>query len=118
MIKITIATVTYNAAALIERTIRSVEEQTYVAVEHLIVDGNSRDNTLEIVHHYQERNSRARIRHEIVCRSEPDEGLYDAMNKAIDMATGHYILFLNAGDTLPETDTLTRVAEVARTIKE
>ena len=53
MIKITIATVTYNAAALIERTIRSVEEQTYVAVEHLIVDGNSRDNTLEIVHHYQ-----------------------------------------------------------------
>lgn len=109
--KITIATVTYNASALIERTIKSVEAQRYPAVEHLIVDGNSHDDTLTLVHHYQERNSRAEVRHEIVCRSEPDEGLYDAMNKAIDMATGQYILFLNAGDTLPTPDTLTHVAE-------
>lgn len=114
-LKFTIATVTYNAADLIERTIRSVEEQTYPYVEHLIVDGNSRDTTLEHVHHYQERNSRASIRREIVCISEPDEGLYDAMNKAIGMATGKYILFLNAGDTLHSSDTLERVAQAALT---
>lgn len=110
-VKITVATVTYNAASLIERTIASVEEQNYPYVEHLIIDGNSQDATLEAVHHYQERNSIASIQHEVNCLSEPDEGLYDAMNKAIDMATGHYIVFLNAGDTFHSNDTLTRVAE-------
>ncbi len=114
-LKITIATVTWNAASLIERTIHSVEQQTYAHVEHLIVDGNSSDNTLQLVHHYQERNSRAQVRHEIVCISEPDRGLYDAMNKALSMATGHYILFLNAGDTLHTANTLAQVAEAAQT---
>ncbi len=112
-IKLTIATVTWNAAHLIERTIHSVEQQTYAHVEHLIVDGNSTDNTLQLVHHYQERNSRALVRHEIVCLSEPDRGLYDAMNKALTMATGHFILFLNAGDTFHSPDTLAKVAEAA-----
>lgn len=112
-LKITVATVTWNAGALIERTIESVELQTYAHVEHLIIDGNSHDNTLELVHHYQERNSHAAVRHEIVCISEPDEGLYDAMNKAIDMATGRYILFLNAGDTFHAANTLELVAQAA-----
>lgn len=110
-LKITVATVTYNAGPLIARTIESVEEQTYPYVEHLIVDGNSQDETLEHIHHYQERNSIAAVRHEIQCISEPDEGLYDAMNKALDMATGRYILFLNAGDRLHDKDTLTHIAE-------
>lgn len=109
-IKITVATVTYNAAALIERTIASVEKQDYPYVEHLIIDGNSQDATLQCVHHYQERNSVASVQHEVNCLSEPDTGLYDAMNKAIDMATGHYIVFLNAGDTFHSNDTLRRVA--------
>lgn len=108
-IKMTVATVTYNAAELIESTIASVEEQDYPYVEHLIIDGNSQDSTLEAVHHYQERNSVADVRHEVNCLSEPDEGLYDAMNKAIDMATGHYIVFLNAGDRLHSPDTLSRL---------
>ncbi len=112
-IKITVATVTWNAGDLIARTIHSVEAQTYGRVEHLIIDGNSHDNTLEHVHHYQERNSRASVRHEIVCISEPDNGLYDAMNKAIDMATGRYILFLNAGDTFHSPDTLALIAHAA-----
>ncbi len=112
-IKITVATVTWNAGDLIARTIHSVETQTYGRVEHLIIDGNSHDNTLEHVHHYQERNSRAAVRHEIVCISEPDHGLYDAMNKAIDMATGRYILFLNAGDTFHSPDTLSVIAHEA-----
>ena len=81
-LKITVATVTYNAAALINKTIASVEAQDYPYVEHVIVDGNSTDNTLELVHHYQERNSVASVPHEINCISEPDKGLYDAMNKA------------------------------------
>ena len=114
-LKITVATVTYNAGALVSRTIKSVEEQTYPYVEHVIVDGNSQDETLEHIHHYQERNSVATVRHEIQCISEPDEGLYDAMNKAIDMATGDYILFLNAGDTLHDANVL---ADVARSAEE
>lgn len=110
-LKITVATVTYNAGPLVARTIHSVEEQTYPHVEHLIVDGNSQDDTLEHVHHYQERNSIAAVRHEIQCISEPDEGLYDAMNKAIGMATGHYIVFLNAGDRFHDAHTLEHIAQ-------
>ncbi len=112
-LKITVATVTYNAGRLVERTIHSVEQQTYAQVEHVIVDGNSQDETLEHIHHYQERNSVAGVPHEIACISEPDHGLYDAMNKAIDMATGQYIVFLNAGDCLHSTDTLQQVARAA-----
>ncbi len=109
-LKISVATVTYNAGAAIARTIASVEAQTYPHIEHIIVDGNSQDNTLEHVHHYQERNSVAGVPHEISCISEPDEGLYDAMNKAIDMATGDYIVFLNAGDRFHATDTIEKIA--------
>ncbi len=112
-LKITVATVCYNAARLIERTFNSVEEQDYPFVEHLIIDGNSQDKTLELLHHYQERNSVASIPHEVNCLSEPDKGLYDAMNKAIDMATGDYILFLNAGDTFHTSTTLTEIAAAA-----
>ena len=112
-LKITVATVTYNAAELIDHTIKSVEEQNYPHVEHLIIDGNSQDATLAAVHHYQERNSVASVQHEVNCLSEPDHGLYDAMNKAIDMATGNYIVFLNAGDTFHSPDTLTQIAKAA-----
>lgn len=110
MIKFTIATVCYNAGSLLGRTIASVEAQDYAAVEHLIVDGNSTDETLAHIHHYQERNSRAAVQHDIVCRSEPDEGLYDAMNKAINLATGDYILFLNAGDKFHSPTVLSEIA--------
>ncbi len=113
-LKITVATVTYNAAALIDATIASVERQDYPWVEHIIVDGNSRDDTLAHVHRYQERNSVASVRHEIVCISEPDNGLYDAMNKALELATGSYIVFLNAGDRLHDAATLSRVARTAQ----
>lgn len=112
-LKITVATVCFNAAGVIERTINSVEVQDYPHVEHLIVDGNSRDTTLQIVHRYQARNSVAAVPHEINCLSEPDEGLYDAMNKAIGLATGDYILFLNAGDKFHAPTTLSDVATAA-----
>lgn len=109
--KFTIATVTYNAAALIECTIESIESQDYPQVEHIIIDGNSQDETLTLIQHYLERNSISEHRHELIVRSEPDEGLYDAMNKALQLATGDYILFLNAGDTLHSPTTLSQLAE-------
>lgn len=106
----TVITVTYNAAPLIGRTIESVESQTLESVEHVIVDGNSRDETLTLVHHYQERNSLRPRPRNITCLSEPDRGLYDAMNKAIDLATGRYLVFLNAGDKFHTPQTLAQAA--------
>ena len=96
-----VITVTYNAAAVIEDTIQSVIAQTYHHVEYIIVDGASKDHTLDIVRRYQDHIAR------IV--SEPDRGLYDAMNKGMAMATGDYLCFLNAGDSFHEDDTLLQV---------
>lgn len=110
---ITVATVTYNAQATLERTLRSVEEQDYPRIEHLIVDGCSADHTLSLVQRYVERNTATPGRHAIRCVNEPDDGLYDAMNKALQLAAGDYIVFLNAGDRLHATDTISRVAAAA-----
>lgn len=96
--KFSIITVTYNAGELLEDTIQSVITQTYKNIEYIIIDGKSTDNTLEIIDRY--RN------HIQTVVSEPDKGLYDAMNKGIAKATGDYICFLNAGDELHEDDTL------------
>ena len=98
--KISIITVTYNAEATIERTLESVAQQTYPDVEHLIMDGASKDGTLEIARRYP---------HAIVY-SEPDKGLYDAMNKGLKKATGDYLCFLNAGDKLHSKETLAHIA--------
>ena len=112
MIKITVATVTWNAAAVLQRTLDSVAEQDYPHVQHVVVDGNSADNTLTLLRQYQECESTEGLeRQEIMVLSEPDKGLYDAMNKAIAMAEGDYILFLNAGDRFHERDTLSKIAD-------
>ena len=108
-IKFTVATVTYNAANVIKRTLDSVEEQDYPYVEHLMIDGNSHDGTVAEFRHYQERNARE-ARHEVNAVSEPDKGIYDAMNKALAMATGDFIIFLNAGDRFHSADVLSRIA--------
>lgn len=88
---LTIATVCYNAAEELEKTIQNVAKQTYPNIEYIIIDGASKDNTLEIIKKYQD-NISSYI-------SEKDNGIYDAMNKAINLAKGNYILFMNAGDT-------------------
>lgn len=108
---ITVATVTYNAGRTLERTLRSVAGQTYPHIEHLFVDGCSKDNTLELIHLYVERNAQEQVPHEINLINEPDKGLYDAMNKALALAKGEYIVFLNAGDCLHAPDTLSRMVE-------
>ncbi|MBQ0042943.1 MAG: glycosyltransferase [Lachnospiraceae bacterium] len=103
MIKFTIITVCFQAAAVIEKTIRSVLEQTYANIEYILVDGASTDGTLEIIKKYAQTDSRVRF------ISEPDKGIYDAMNKGIDMATGDYINMMNAGDYLKGRKTLEKL---------
>ncbi|MGL5318438.1 MAG: glycosyltransferase family 2 protein [Bacteroidales bacterium] len=93
-----IITVTYNAGTLLTKTIDSVARQTCTDKEYIIIDGASKDNTLEII---QKKSSE--ITNYI---SEPDKGIYDAMNKAFRQATGKYILFLNAGDTFHNDEVL------------
>ncbi len=100
--KFSVITVTYNAAAVLEDTIQSVITQTYHHVEYIIVDGGSTDGTLDIVAQYRDRIA--------TVVSEPDKGLYDAMNKGMRLATGDYLCFLNAGDSFHEDDTLQSIA--------
>lgn len=89
--KISVVTVCYNAVDLIESTIRSVLMQTWGDVEYIVIDGGSTDGTIDIINNYSDRIS--------YWISEPDKGIYDAMNKGIKAATGDYINFMNAGDT-------------------
>ena len=90
-----------------QRTLDSVWEQTYQSVEHIIVDGASKDGTVKMAQEYKRENDADEdCLHDVVVVSEPDKGLYDAMNKSIDRATGDYLVFMNAGDTFPTADTL------------
>ena len=100
-----IITVTYNAASVLRPTLESVKEQTFHDYEYLVIDGASSDNTLALVEAAGIGNS--------VVYSEPDKGLYDAMNKAIDRAKGQYLIFLNAGDAFANAHTLELIAETA-----
>ncbi|MCL6748497.1 glycosyltransferase [Prevotella sp. TCVGH] len=113
MIKFTIITCTYQAEKEVERTLRSVLKQTYKDVEHLIVDGASTDATLRLAQAYVTESQAQNNGHQVMVTSEPDKGLYDAMNKGLKHATGDYVLFLNAGDTFPSESTLTQVAACA-----
>ena len=102
--KITIVTVVYNGLATIEETFQSVASQTYPRVEHIVVDGASSDGTLAIIQKY---------RHKIATFiSEPDRGIYDAMNKGIGLATGEVLGFLNADDVYADQTVLQQVSEV------
>ncbi len=114
---ITIVTVTYNAVDTLPCTLSSVAQQDYPNIEHLIVDGRSRDHTLGVIQQYVEQNTVAQNPHNIRLVCEPDEGLYDAMNKAVALATGEYIVFLNAGDRLHDEHTISAVVEHADWIK-
>ena len=104
--KFSIITVTYNAEKVLEDTIQSVISQTYRNVEYIIVDGASKDHTLEIVNKYHNRINKV--------ISEPDKGLYDAMNKGIQLATGDYLCFLNAGDKFHDSETLQKIVHTLK----
>ena len=109
--KISIITVTYNAASVLQRTLDSVKGQSYQQIEHLIIDGASKDDTISMVEAYK-----AQCPYEVVVLSEPDKGLYDAMNKGLRLATGDYLVFLNAGDTLHANDTLETIVSSLQTV--
>ena len=100
--KISIITVCYNSAATLEKTILSVVSQSYEDIEYIIVDGNSKDDTVAIIKKYQDK-----ITNWI---SEPDQGLYDAMNKGIAMAMGDIIGILNSDDTFNSSTILAEIA--------
>ena len=102
---VSIITVTRNAAATLERTLQSVLLQTYPYIEYIIIDGASTDGTVNLI-----RTEADRIAYWV---SEPDGGLYDAMNKGLARATGHYVWFLNAGDEIDTPDTLDAIMAVA-----
>jgi glycosyltransferase involved in cell wall biosynthesis len=107
--KISIITVTYNAASVLKRTLDSVKAQSWQQIEHLIIDGASKDETISMAETYK-----AQCPNEVVILSEPDKGLYDAMNKGLRLATGDYLVFLNAGDTLHAADTLETIVRSAQ----
>ena len=112
MIRITYVTITYNAESVLQRTLDSVLVQDYPKITHLIVDGASTDGTLQIVDDYIQRSNAADNGHRIQVTSEPDGGIYDAMNKGLRSIDGDYICFLNAGDFLPAPDIASRIAEM------
>jgi len=102
--KISIITVSYNSAKTIETTFMSVLQQTYSNIEYIVIDGGSTDNTLKIAKKYSEIIT--------VLVSEQDNGLYDAMNKGISLATGDVIGLINSDDLFCDPDALNKVAKV------
>ena len=101
-IKFSIITVAYNASQVLKKTILSVINQTYNPIEYIIIDGGSSDGTVDLIRQYQ-----SGLHYWI---SEPDKGIYDAMNKGLRVATGDYVWFLNAGDTLQHHHIVSDVA--------
>ncbi len=101
--KISVITVSYNSAATIADTARSVAFQSHADIEHLVIDGLSTDDTVKVVEANRHPN--------LVLSSEQDMGIYDAMNKGLDRATGEIIGFLNADDFYADAEVLTRVAQ-------
>lgn len=99
--KITIVTICYNCKADLESTIRSVAAQTYPNKEYIVVDGGSTDGTKALLEQYRDAID--------LCISEPDDGIYDALNKGIRRATGEWIICMNAGDVFCSDDVLSKV---------
>ena len=101
--KITIITVCYNAVNVLEKTICSVLNQSYKNIEYIIIDGKSTDGTLNIIKKYDTYITR--------WTSEPDKGIFDAMNKGVSYSHGNWVLFLNSGDYLCDEFVISRCFE-------
>ncbi|ACU08376.1 hypothetical protein FIC_01934 [Flavobacteriaceae bacterium 3519-10] len=101
--KISIITVCYNSAKTIEETLKSVQNQTYKNIEYIVIDGASKDATTSIIEKYKDIIT--------YFSSEPDKGLYDAMNKGIQQATGDYVGIINSDDVFYDNKTIEKVAD-------
>lgn len=106
-----VITITFNAEDFVTKTIESILSQDFSDFEYIIIDGASKDRTLEIINSYESKFRERDIK--MVCYSEPDKGLYDAMNKGILKASGSYIWFINAGDTIAGSDIAGKVYKSA-----
>ncbi len=104
MPKISVITVVLNDKKHIESTIQSVIHQTFTDIEYIIIDGGSTDGTLDVIKKYEKQISQL--------ISEPDKGLYDAMNKGLRLASGEYVLFLNSGDKIFDNQTLEKIFQL------
>ena len=102
--KVSVITATWNSGKTLRTTLDSVLNQSYPDIEHIIVDGGSTDNTMEIIREYEPRYN-GRLRY----ISEPDKGLYDAMNKGIRMATGEVVGILNSDDFYTSSDVVEKL---------
>src|SRR3990170_5952894 len=107
--KISVITVVRNGAATIEDTILSVASQAYPLVEHIIIDGGSTDGTVDLIRKHMDKIA--------VVKSEPDRGMYDAMNKGLALATGDIIGFLNADDVYADSRVLEEIVHAMETQK-
>lgn len=114
MIRFTVVTITYCAESVLQRTLDSVLCQTYEGVEHLIIDGASTDGTLKLAEQYKQQSDASDNGHKVIIQSEPDRGIYDAMNKGLIQASGDYVVFMNAGDYYPQPDTLEQIVHRCR----
>ncbi|MGQ9863607.1 MAG: glycosyltransferase family 2 protein [Bacteroidia bacterium] len=103
---LSVITVTYNAEKTLPKTLASLQAQTFQDWELILIDGGSKDKTLSLLEPVKDKISYA--------VSEPDEGIYDAMNKGLKAARGEYVIFLNAGDALYEPDTLEKIFSFPR----
>jgi glycosyltransferase involved in cell wall biosynthesis len=100
--KLSIITITYQAEKYLERTIQSVLAQGHRAeIEYIVIDGASKDGTLDLIETYKSQLDQF--------VSEPDKGIYDAMNKGLQRATGDYVIFMNAGDTFADENTVAQI---------
>jgi len=99
--KLSVITIVYNNVRDIERTVLSVVNQTYPNIEYIVVDGASTDGTLELLKKYESKLSKL--------ITEKDQGIYDAMNKGLALATGDYVLFMNSGDEIYAPDTVEKI---------
>jgi glycosyltransferase involved in cell wall biosynthesis len=102
---LSVITIVYNNVRDIERTILSVLNQTYPNIEYIVIDGKSTDGTLHIIEKYKTRIEKL--------ISEKDEGIYDAMNKGLNAATGDYVIFMNSGDEFFEAGTVEKVFAIS-----
>lgn len=100
-VKVSVVTVVFNAACTIEATVRSVLGQSYGNIEYVVIDGGSNDGTIDVLNRYKDKIT--------YFRSEPDEGIYDAMNKGVRAATGEWVGIMNAGDAFSSKDVLSMV---------
>ena len=109
--KLSIITINYNNAEGLRKTLASVAAQTYPNIEHIIVDGGSTDGSVEVIREYESTlaSQLSPLVSNLKWLSEPDKGIYNAMNKGIRMATGEYIEILNSGDILAADDVTERM---------